>query len=78
MFPKLGEYCVLDVVKEVSFGYYLDGGPYGEILLPHNEIGESINVEVDKEVEVFIYNDNDNRIIATTRKPIAKVGEFGR
>lgn len=76
MLPKLGEYCVLDVVKEVSFGYYLDGGPYGEILLPHNEIGESINVEVDKEVEVFIYNDNDNRIIATTRKPIAKVGEF--
>ena len=76
MLPKLGEYCVLDVVKEVSFGYYLDGGPYGEILLPHNEIGESINVEVDNEVEVFIYNDNDNRIIATTRKPIAKVGEF--
>lgn len=76
MFPKLGEYCTLDVVKEVSFGYYLDGGPYGEILLPHNEIGESINVEVDNEIEVFIYNDNDNRIIATTRKPIAKIGEF--
>lgn len=76
MFPKIGEYCVLDVVKEVAFGYYLDGGPFGEILLPTNEIVGDIEVVVEEEIEVFIYNDNDNRLIATTRKPLAKVGEF--
>jgi predicted RNA-binding protein (virulence factor B family) len=76
MFPKLGEYCTLDVVKEVTFGYYLDGGPFGEILLPQNEIMENIDVKVDEAVKVFIYNDNDNRIIATTKEPYAKVGEF--
>ena len=76
MFPKLGEYCTLDVVQEVTFGYYLDGGPFGEILLPQNEIMENIDVKVDEAVKVFIYNDNDNRIIATTKEPYAKVGEF--
>lgn len=76
MFPKIGEYCVLEVVKEVSFGYYLDGGPFGEILLPHNEVIENVEVTVDEDIEVFIYNDNENRLIATTRKPLAKVGEF--
>lgn len=76
MFPKIGEFCTLDVVKEVSFGYYLDGGPFGEILLPQNEVMESVEVTVDEEIEVFIYNDNENRIIATTRKPLAKVGDF--
>jgi predicted RNA-binding protein (virulence factor B family) len=76
MFPKLGEYCTLDVVKEVTFGYYLDGGPFGEILLPQNEIMENIDIKVDEAVKVFIYNDNDNRIIATTKEPYAKVGEF--
>lgn len=76
MFPKIGEYCTLDVVKEVDFGYYLDGGPFGEILLPFNEVVEEVEIKVEEEVEVFIYNDNDNRIIATTRRPLAKVGEF--
>jgi predicted RNA-binding protein (virulence factor B family) len=77
MFPKIGEFCTLDVVKEVPFGYYLDGGPMGEILLPTNEVVEEVDVKVDEEVEVFIYNDNENRVIATTRKPLAIAGTFG-
>lgn len=77
MFPKIGEYCTLDVVKEVPFGFYLDGGPMGEILLPTNEIVEEVEVKVEEEVEVFIYNDNENRVIATTRKPLAIAGTFG-
>lgn len=76
MFPKIGEYCTLDVVKEVPFGFYLDGGPMGEILLPTNEILEEVEVVVDGEVEVFIYNDNENRVIATTRKPLAVADSF--
>jgi hypothetical protein len=77
MFPKIGGYCTLDVVKEVPFGFYLDGGPMGEILLPTNEVVEEVEVIVEKEVEVFIYNDNENRVIATTRKPLAIPGTFG-
>jgi hypothetical protein len=65
------------VVKEVPFGFYLDGGPMGEILLPTNEVVEEVEVIVEKEVEVFIYNDNENRVIATTRKPLAIPGTFG-
>ncbi|MFT6936278.1 MAG: putative RNA-binding protein (virulence factor B family) [Saprospiraceae bacterium] len=77
MFPKIGEYCTLDVVKEVNFGFYLDGGPMGEILLPTNEVMDEIEVNVDTEQEVFIYNDNENRVIATTRKPLAIADTFG-
>jgi len=76
MFLELGKYTVLDVVKAVDFGFYLDGGPYGEILLPNNEIMEGVKVEVDAEIEVFIYHDNENRLIATTRTPLARADSF--
>ncbi len=76
MFLELGKYSVLDVVKEVDFGYYLDGGPYGEILLPNNEVMEDVKVEVEGEIEVFIYHDNENRLIATTRTPLAQAETF--
>ncbi len=71
---KLGDYNTLTVVKTVDFGMYLDGGKAGEILLPARYVPEG--TEVGDELEVFIYLDQDERIIATTEKPIAKVGDF--
>lgn len=76
MFLEIGKYTVLDVVKEVDFGFYLDGGPFGEILLPNNEIMVGVKVEVEGEIEVFIYHDNENRLIATTRTPLARADSF--
>ncbi|MCJ8269093.1 MAG: S1-like domain-containing RNA-binding protein [Psychrosphaera sp.] len=64
----------LTVVKKVDFGVYLDGGDLGEILLPTKVVPKGC--EIDQVVDVFIYLDSEDRVIATTRTPLAKVGEF--
>ena len=71
---KLGDYNRLSIVKEVDFGIYLDGGDEGEILLPKRYVPE--NCKPGDELEVFLYLDQDERLIATTQHPLAKVGEF--
>lgn len=69
-----GRYNTLKVVKFVDFGVYLDGAEMGEILLPARYVPEVC--EVGEDLEVFIYLDSEDRIIATTEKPYAQVGEF--
>ena len=69
-----GRYNTLRVVKFVDFGVYLDGAEMGEILLPARYVPELCEVGAD--LEVFIYLDSEDRIIATTEKPFAQVGEF--
>ena len=71
---EIGKYANLEVIKEVDFGLYLDGGPYGEILLPTRYIPEATKVGDD--LKVFIYTDSEDRIIATTLNPLATVGEI--
>lgn len=71
---RIGRNCVLDVVKFTDSGAYLDGGPYGEILLPNRYVPE--NCKEDDEIEVFISFDSEDRIVATTDFPVAMVGEF--
>ena len=72
---EIGKYNVLKVVKEVDFGVYLDGGSeYGEILLPKRYVpGE---LKADDELEVFLYLDSEDRLIATTEKPVVQTEEF--
>jgi hypothetical protein len=70
----LGKVNPLKVVKEVEFGLYMDGGSDGEILLPKRYVPE--NTQVGDILPVFIYNDSEDRLIATTEKPYAMVGEF--
>lgn len=71
---KIGDYNKLEVVKSLDFGMYLDGKELGEILLPLKYIPEGS--EVGDELEVFLYLDSEDRLIATTLKPYATVGEF--
>lgn len=71
---EIGKYNTLKIVKDLDFGVYLDGGNELEILLPARYVPK--NVKPGDEVEVFIYHDNEGRIIATTAKPLAVVGEF--
>lgn len=71
---EIGKYNTLKIVKDLDFGVYLDGGDDLEILLPARYVPR--NVKPGDEVEVFIYHDNEGRIIATTAKPLAIVGEF--
>ncbi len=72
---EIGKYNVLKVVKDLDFGLYLDGGEeLGEILLPRRYV--PVNCTIDDELEVFIYLDSEDRVIATTEMPDAIVGEF--
>lgn len=71
---NIGKYNTLRVVKQVDFGMYLDGGDKGEILLPTRYVPEGC--QPGDELEVFIYLDSEDRVIATTEKPLAQVGEF--
>lgn len=72
---KIGKTNNLKVVKKVDFGLYLDGGESGEILLPKRYVDESM--VVGDELDVFIYCDSEDRLVATTEKPLIEVGEFG-
>jgi len=71
---EIGKLNSLRVVKEVDFGLYLDGGDHGEILIPKRYVPEGVKPE--DILEVFIYLDSEDRIIATTEKPYIMVGEF--
>lgn len=71
---KLGQYNDLKVAKLVDFGVYLDGGDSGEILLPARYVIDL--PQPGDTLRVFIYKDSENRLIATTEKPFATVGQF--
>lgn len=70
---KVGNINQLTVVKLVEFGAYLDGGPLGEILLPKRYL--KADLQPGDTVEVFIYYDSQDRLVATTEKPLAQLGE---
>lgn len=71
---QLGKYNQLEVVKEVDFGMYLNGGDDGEILLPKRYVPEGC--KPGDVLNVFIYLDMDERLVATTLEPYVQVGEF--
>lgn len=71
---QIGKKNTLEVYKFVDFGVYLDGEQYGPILLPRRYVPE--NIEEGSEVEVFIYLDSEDRLVATTEPPKVQVGEF--
>ena len=71
---KLGKYNQLEVVKTVDFGVYLNGDDDGEILLPSRYVPEGC--KPGDVLNVFIYLDNEERLVATTLEPYVQVGEF--
>ena len=71
---KLGKYNQLEVVKEVDFGVYLNGDEDGEILLPKPYVPEG--TKPGDILNVFIYLDMEERLVATTLQPYVQVGEF--
>lgn len=74
MATQVGRLNTLRVVKEKDFGMYLDADQLGEILLPKRYIPKGTKVGDD--VEVFVYLDSDDELIATTETPKVQVGEF--
>ena len=70
----IGKRNLLSIVRESSPGLYLDGGELGEILLPGRYI--PANLAPKDKLDVFVYRDSEDRLVATTETPKAMVGEF--
>ena len=70
---KIGVYNTLNVLRNVEIGLYLDDGKEG-ILLPRKYAPKS--TRKGDEIEVFVYHDSENRVIATTLKPKGIVGDI--
>src|SRR6185369_2372353 len=70
----LGKRNTLSIVRESTPGLYLDGGELGEILLPGRYI--PANLKPKDKLDVFVYRDSEDRLVATTEIPKATVDEF--
>ncbi|MFT5674744.1 MAG: putative RNA-binding protein (virulence factor B family) [Paraglaciecola sp.] len=70
---QIGKYNTLEVINKVPFGYYLDGGGAGEILLSNTEAPN--DCEIGSRLEVFVYHNSDERLVATFKTPLAQVDE---
>ena len=68
-----GEFNKLKVLRQVDFGIYLDDGAEG-ILLPKRFV--PANAKPGDELNVFVYHDSDDRLIATTQQPLGKLGDI--
>lgn len=71
---QIGKRNTLGIVRESSPGLYLDGGELGDILLPGRYIPP--NLGPGDLLDVFVYLDSEDRLVATTETPQVMVGEF--
>jgi predicted RNA-binding protein (virulence factor B family) len=74
MAATLGRQQRLTVIREKEFGLYLDAHQFGDILLPKRYVPQG--TKVGDELDVFVYLDSEDELIATTLVPKAQVGEF--
>jgi hypothetical protein len=70
----IGKRNTLSIVRASAPGLYLDGGELGEILLPGRYI--PVDLKPKDRIDVFVYRDSEDRLVATTETPLATVGEF--
>ncbi len=70
----LGKRNLLSIIRESQPGLYLDGGELGEILLPGRYIPAKLAPQ--QKLDVFVYRDSEDRLVATTETPKAMVGDF--
>lgn len=71
---NIGNYNTLTVARRADFGLYLTDDNGHEVLLPSRYVTD--RMQVGDAVEVFVYNDSEDRPVATTERPLATVGEF--
>lgn len=71
---KLGQINELEVLRKVDFGYFLDGFEYGDILMPAKYAADGL--EIGDHVNVFVYLDSSEKLVATSEQPKAFVGQF--
>lgn len=71
---QLGKRNKLEVLREKDFGLYLDAGEIGDVLLPKRYIPEG--TQIGDVLDVFLYLDSEQRLVATTETPLVQVNEF--
>ena len=72
----IGELNTLRVERDTDYGLYLRADNFEEVLLPNVYVMED-EMPIGAEIEVFVYTDSEDRPVATTKMPYAKLGEFG-
>ena len=73
---ELGKIQTLKIAREKDFGVYLEDLDGGSVLLPRKQVPNGKNI--GDEIEVFVYKDSRDRLIATTKKPLISVGEIAK
>lgn len=73
---SIGELNTLRVERDTDYGLYLRAENFEEVLLPNIYVMEA-DMPIGAEIEVFVYTDSEDRPVATTKYPYAKLGEFG-
>jgi hypothetical protein len=73
---QIGKINRLSVKGTQAYGIHLDGGASGDILLKDKYAARKY--QPDDKIDVFVYVDRDQRLVATTQKPYATVGEFAK
>jgi len=71
---EIGKTNKLEVIREAEIGVYLEGGKYGGILLPKTDVPEGC--KKGDILDVFIYLDSDDYVVASTARPLVQVDEF--
>jgi len=71
----IGEINTLKVQRDTDYGLYLRAENFEEVLLPNIYVMEA-DMPIGAEIEVFVYTDSEDRPVATTKYPYAKLGEF--
>lgn len=71
---NIGQMNQLKIIKRTIYGLFLDGEDLGEILLPKRFVPDDFTV--GEAMNVFLYLDSEDRLVATTQQPKAMVGEF--
>src|SRR5690606_4440223 len=71
---KVGEYNKLHILRFTSVGAYLGDEQDNDVLLPNKYLDDTM--QVGDEIEVFLYRDSEDRLVATTEKPLLEKGKF--
>jgi len=73
---KIGEINTLEVMRDTDYGYFLESKDGREVLLPNVYVMED-EMPMGSLLDVFVYTDSEDRPVATTKMPYAKLGEYG-
>jgi predicted RNA-binding protein (virulence factor B family) len=73
---KIGEINTLEIMRDTDYGYFLEAKDEAEVLLPNVYVMED-EMPMGSLIDVFVYTDSEDRPVATTKMPYAKLGEYG-